>query len=257
MKCISCEVEIDPKWKHAIDQNICPFCGDAILDPKLKDLLSSLFDIMTEMQPYPNELNDWMLSNFNFIKTDSEHIINYVPKELLLSAKKAEYVEPGSKKTIKVKTELGEEDVEVEKIQSQDRTNEFFKNAGVIKKKGEFKSAVDKTEYLKSMAEKIKHTGSVSIDNVEEPSEELVEYADPEAIAEYNSIIEGNNVASSLPSLVDDELPNESIINAMVRVKNKGTSSQMSEIEKLQDLQRRRSNSNKSFSSGGGSFHRG
>ena len=42
MKCTSCEREIDPKWRHAIDTNLCPFCGLFIMEERLKDLFFSL-----------------------------------------------------------------------------------------------------------------------------------------------------------------------------------------------------------------------
>ena len=75
MKCISCESEINTKWKHAIDANMCPFCGQNIMEGELKDLLSSLSDIIIKLQPYQQQLDDWLHSNFSYIK--EENIKNY------------------------------------------------------------------------------------------------------------------------------------------------------------------------------------
>ena len=84
MQCMSCNSEIDPKWKFAIDNNSCPFCGQVILPEDLKELLSSLrSNIDSLMESYSNQLDDWMLSNFNYIKTDSPNIKDYIPKYLL------------------------------------------------------------------------------------------------------------------------------------------------------------------------------
>jgi len=135
MKCISCQSEINPKWKHAIDQNICPYCGQPIMDEELKNLLSVLNDTMVKMQGYADQLNDWMLINFNFIKTDSDKLVDYVPKEYFKDLKKVEddkdfqERKENKKFTVKVRTEHGEQEVEAEKIQSEDKTNEFFKRA--------------------------------------------------------------------------------------------------------------------------------
>ena len=81
MKCISCDSEINPKWKHAIEQNSCPYCGQHIMDENLKSLLSVLTDAMERMQEYPDQLNDWMLFNYNFILSYSNYFRNYSRKK--------------------------------------------------------------------------------------------------------------------------------------------------------------------------------
>src|SRR5574338_267235 len=90
MKCISCETEINPKWKHAIDINVCPFCGEHIMEEHLKNCLSNLAVAMEDMLKYPDQLNDWLLSNHQFIKTDSPDIGKYMPAEMLKQLRKAE-----------------------------------------------------------------------------------------------------------------------------------------------------------------------
>jgi hypothetical protein len=49
MKCVTCQTEINPKWKHAIDINVCPFCGKNIMEEHLKNCLVSLAAAMEEM----------------------------------------------------------------------------------------------------------------------------------------------------------------------------------------------------------------
>lgn len=71
MKCNSCQVEIDPKWKHAIEQNSCPFCGQEILNEQLKDLLTEARLVIDELfLNHKEELLDWMRSNYGFIHKD-------------------------------------------------------------------------------------------------------------------------------------------------------------------------------------------
>lgn len=69
MKCISCEAIVDPKWKHAIDSNLCPFCGSPIMDEVLKVHLSTLAEIMLLLNDqYQEQLDDWLNSNYSYVK---------------------------------------------------------------------------------------------------------------------------------------------------------------------------------------------
>jgi hypothetical protein len=138
MKCISCESEINPKFKHAIEQNMCPFCGGSIMEELLKSLLVSLADTMQKMKEYPEQLDDWLFSNYGYIKTDSPDLIKFVPKEQLKELRKEvdneDFVER-KKKVIKVKVENGKEvEAITEKIQSDARTAGFFERAQIIKR---------------------------------------------------------------------------------------------------------------------------
>jgi Zn-finger nucleic acid-binding protein len=122
MECISCKVEINPQWSHAIDINVCPFCGKHIMDEHLKNLFGTLRETMDALQTYPEQLNDWMLSNHNYVKTDSEKLLNYVPKEMLTDLKKIKDdkdFQERKKFTVKVKTETGVEEVQAESLQSE------------------------------------------------------------------------------------------------------------------------------------------
>lgn len=242
MKCISCQLEIDPKWRHAIEKNICPFCGESILNPILKELLSSLFDTMTKLQEFPEELNDWMFSNFNYIKTDAENLIDFVPPELLQSKPRSQ----SEKKTIKVKTDKGEEDIESQQVLSEQETNEFFKLSGALQKKDGFSSIAEKTQHYKNLAEKAKK-GEASL------------LIDSEMIEDEPKEVEIKSALSPMiaPPL-EDELPNNNILNALMKIKSKKQSSQKNELEKLQEMQKRREDSQNVFESGGGgAFHRG
>lgn len=69
MKCESCEVQIDPKWKNAIEKNECPFCGECIMDNNLKDLLLSAKEIFDELmeENYKDAFIDWIKANYNFV----------------------------------------------------------------------------------------------------------------------------------------------------------------------------------------------
>ena len=280
MECISCKVEINPKWTHAIDINICPFCGAGIMEEHLKNLLTSLRETMEKLQEYPSQVEDWMLSNFNFIKIDSPKIGDYMPKEMLKELKKIEAEKDFNDRkqyTVKVKTENGEEDVVAEKIQSDDKTNDFFKRAEVVRpandrgsNQGEndksFSSVGAKTQYLKSLKKEIETNGAPAITNeaglaaMIRPNQ--MGNADPAAVAELQSMLDdgGGEIASSLGTDDDDAIP--SVVLAMAsRAKGKTTNSN-ADIAKLQEMHNRVAQSRANFESGenrggkGGGFSR-
>jgi len=284
MKCVSCEVEINPQWAHAIDMNVCPFCGKAIMDEHLKNLFGTLRETMEQLQGYPSQLNDWMLSNHNYIKTDSENIINYVAKDVLADLKKIkddkEFLDR-KKFTVKVKTETGGvEEVQAESLQSEEKTNDFFKRAEVIRTPNVnapkdphaavvFNSPAEKTQHLKEMAKQIKKAGSTGINatggSMMLPAE-MLEQADPEAVAEFQQMISGGEIASSLSDVNEDDAPAHILQANMALAKAKGGGSggtaNAADLLKLQQMQDRLQNSKASFESGanrggkGGGFSR-
>ena len=271
---MSCEMEINPKWTHAIDINVCPFCGQGIMEEHLKNLFSSLRQTMESLKEYPDQLNDWMLSNHNYIRTDSPDLKQYMPKEyaeeirkqrddeikeekVRVEAKKAE-----KRSIVKVDTGDGEQqEVLVEKVQSEEKTNEFFKRAEAVKPNIEgFKSPAEKTQHLKAMAQQIKREGATVINKAGLAAHlpaEMIDNADPAAVAEFESILNGGEVQSSLPdtSVGDgDEIP--SIVLNMAN-RAKGKQSEQDPAAELERLQAKRNASQRNFNSGAkGSFSR-
>jgi len=134
MKCLSCETEVDPKWKSAIEKNTCPFCGNPILNEHLKGLLSNLSEIMIEMQPYQEELDDWLFSNYKYIKSNMKND-RLQRSSVNINGEEEKYIVSGA----------GDASV-------------FFDRAEVIspKEKGTFKDAKDKTRKLKEAASNIR-----------------------------------------------------------------------------------------------------
>lgn len=270
MKCITCETEINPKWKHAIDINVCPFCGQHIMEEHLKNCLTSLAEAMDDMQKYPEQLNDWMRSN-NYVRTDSPDLIQYLPKEALKELKKVQDDKDFQEKkkfTVKVQTENGVEEIQAEKIQSEERTSEFFKRAEVTKAsnphvpKGSeisqsFSSPGEKTAHYKEMAKQIKKAGSTGITlggaSMMLPAE-MLENADPEAVAEFQSMISGGEVSSSLDSSANDgdDVPMHILAanQALAAKRGSGGGTNAADLLKLQQMQERVNNSKANFESG-------
>lgn len=265
MKCITCAIEINPKWTHAIEINICPFCGQNIVDEQLKNLLSSLRETMKDLQQYPNELNDWLLSNYNYIKTDSQDLVNFVNKDLLKEMKKIEDDKDFQKKkenqkfTVKVKTENGEQEIQAERIQSEEKTNEFFKRANSMIGNSSTNPA-EKTEHLRKVAQQIKKAGIQGEHNMV-LSPEMLENVDQESIDEYQSMMSGGGSGGELMSSLtntdlDEEIP-DFVIQASQNFPNKNSSNSAKDIAALQRLHKKSIDARNNITSGArGSFSR-
>lgn len=264
MRCITCEVEIDPKWAHAIEANVCPFCGKNIMEEHLKNLLSSLKQTMENLKDYQSQLDDWMLSNYNYIKTTSPNIKLYAPK-----SDPREYVKQHTQSNLDSvddsvvdsvdDSEIGPEGKVIKK-HSEEATNAFFKRAEVIKPNIDgFKSLAEKTQYIKSLAQQIKREGGVSVgaskaDLVDLPSD-MIDAADPDAIAEYQSLMSGGETVLSSNDGMDDDIP--ASVLAMARRAGNSGGKNAADLFKLEQQQIKQQQSRENFSSGAkGSFSR-
>ncbi len=279
MKCVSCETEINPKWKHAIDINVCPFCGKHIMEEHLKNCVTALAAAMEAMAKYPEQLDDWLLSNHNYIKTDSPDLKSYLPKEAFKEIRKVldeEEFQEKKKSVVKIKTitedgDVVEQDVVVEKMATDDRTQTFHDRANNMLKQekavdGDPKSVAAKTKDLRAVAEKIKK--EVALSSKAEGgvasmmSKEMMAEADPEAVAEFQSMIAtGDIVSSSLPAASDgddDEIP--SVVLAMANMKKSGGAdggANEKDLRALANMQAKVQGGAKRLNSGKGSFSRG
>ena len=271
MKCISCDTEINPKWKHAIDINVCPFCGKHIMEEHLKNLLSTLAQAMEQLEQYPEQVNDWLLSNYNYIKTDSPDLKNYLPKEALKEMRKelddAEFQEK-KKSVVKIKTidedgKVVEQDVVVEKMSTDDRTQTFHDRANNMLKAekavdGEPKSVTERTRDLKAMAEKIKKDAAIQTHSeggvAPMISKEMLSNADPEAVAAFEAEISGGIVSSAIPdALGDEDATTDRILQANLRAASKkgGQNSEEKDMKTLREMQNKVANAQKRLGTGG------
>jgi hypothetical protein len=204
---------------------------------------------MEQLAPYQDQLNDWLLSNHNYIKTDSTDLINFVPKDLMKDFVKndseKDFQERKNKKfTVKVATETGEQEVAVEKIQSEEKTNEFHKRAEAVKPNIEgFNSVSEKTQHLKALAQQIRREGATVVNQAGMPAvidpSEVTEVIDPEMVAELQSAISGGDIiTSSLPESDlggDEEIP--SVVLNMANRAARGGKDPNDDLMKLKALQ--------------------
>lgn len=68
MICKSCKEIIPSKFAHAIKTNICPFCGEEIMDSELQSVLSELQSVMKNAEPYMEAVEEWLSSNYSLKK---------------------------------------------------------------------------------------------------------------------------------------------------------------------------------------------
>lgn len=296
MKCISCETEINPKWKHAIDINVCPFCGEHIMEEHLKNCVAALAKAMDDMMKYPEQLDDWLRSNHNYIKTNSPDLIKFVSKEEVIETfKLAESKVKSATKDVaseepqtfvkKIKVPDGKggvtvEEVIVEKRQSEEETNGFFDRAEVLKGSGKTsgkmpkspeepdapKSVAEKTRNLKARVAEIKKAGSEAIEengmaSMIDPS--MLADANPGAVAMLQAAIDEGDplVQSGLPPSSDgddDEIPSvvQNMANRALQ-KGGGNAANERDMQTLQEMQDKVRNAQRRLASGKGSFSRG
>jgi len=244
LKCKSCSAEINPKFKHAIDKNVCPFCGDQIFDEELKELLSALNVIVTDLSNnYKDDLDEWLYSNLNMVEVNSERFNSMLPKHNNTSSKEV------------VKRYLPE-------------SSDYFNNP-------EVKEAMSKQEKAKEIVNKIKGnsqkpiqrnaveelTASVPSRSPEEIAKfygvpvDMVKQASPEVLAEYEQGMSGGTSAidTTPTESVEEELPG--IIQRMVTRANKNNmSSKERDIERAKRLMQKQNSPLDDSSSG--SFRR-
>lgn len=125
MKCKSCREDIPPKFTHALSVNICPLCGQEIMDVKLQNILGELKTSLNSAQEYMEEVEDWLFSNFSLKKVKPNEIV--VDKNQL----KPVSVSPGPGVMVNRK----EDDEEVVVDEKPSTTTVFAKRAGVISPK--------------------------------------------------------------------------------------------------------------------------
>lgn len=65
---MSCGANIPPEWVNAIQSNICPGCGNEIMNSATQELLQELTAAMERMPNDPQGVAGWLLSNYRFQK---------------------------------------------------------------------------------------------------------------------------------------------------------------------------------------------
>lgn len=239
MKCLSCQVDIDPKWKHAMENNVCPFCGDHIMPEDLKTNIISLREIISSFkEKYSEQLDDLLFSNYNYVKVDSPRMKQFIPEPKVIYRAASEPTETS------VSEDNSNKDPSVIGVQDPEVTSKFFKNAGVNK-------TAARTEELKNLVSQIKSNNPKINSLMKQSSAENEGMSDEDLVeSEINSSISYDD---------DDQIP--AAVLAFTNQSNKNNPNYSAkDMLRLQQLQQRTAQSRKNVvngTGGRGSFSRG
>lgn len=270
MKCNSCSEEVPSKFAHAIATNVCPLCGQQIMEPALQKVLNSLRDAMLAAisDDYQQEAFDWLSSNFNLLSKDSDEYQNLVSENSELQNEiqelKNRHVKPTPKSAKNFKQEV--ENIQIgtdaeghqvqlqgESIQDPERTQVFLERAQANKMAGQ-------SDHFRKIINQIKKSGSSGASegggsvNI---SPEMLGAASADEVEEMEAMLSGGipGISSSLGSSDsddDDELPPiaQSLI-AMGGAKSQSGDYNPRDVAKLQELQAKASRASKALDRGG------
>lgn len=167
MKCKSCEGDVPPKFAHSIAVNCCPLCGNEIMEAELQSALTELKSAMSIAKLYPDEVFDWLKSNYSLIPQSSVSI-QLAAMESTMNTRvqaemdkfKANYFKatPANLKRAEENSILDQDGNQVvgETIQAPEQTNKFMKNAGVNK-------MVSQNDRYREIVKEIKKNGAPAL----------------------------------------------------------------------------------------------
>lgn len=158
--CQSCKEDISSKFTHAISVNVCPMCGNAIMNEKLQNVLGELKVAFDDAKDYMSEVEDWLFSNFSLKKIGSDEVVINKDKLLELDqqpkiGRNTNMIMTKGKPGIMV-NRSDDEDVSINETNDAASTTVFAKRAGVpshkktldfIKGKASFSGAADPSEF--------------------------------------------------------------------------------------------------------------
>lgn len=68
MRCCNCKTDIPPEWQGVFKSNVCPACGDSVMDDTAKQLLDELAEAMEKMPNNALGVASWLFSNYELNK---------------------------------------------------------------------------------------------------------------------------------------------------------------------------------------------
>lgn len=251
MLCKSCKGDVPPKFAHAILVNTCPLCGDVIMDEALQISLKALKQVMEAVNSYPQEIFDWLKSNYSlYSETDVQSRVSEAEEKIKELSRR---LPPSSAQSLKTNLQQADEvqldangnQISGSVIQPSEQTNKFFKNAEATK-------TLDRQEQLSNMAKiarQIKKSGSASVSEDSDANGNVVtpemmgmdSNADPVQLAELRNAFgtDPNEGADPADMDYEDEIP-----SAVLNMANKAGGGQgvnQRDLMKLQNLQHKSS----------------
>jgi hypothetical protein len=209
---MSCQSDVNPKWKYAIDTNLCPCCGKIIMQEEIKKLLTTLSDSIEGLLKYPEYLNDWLFLRFNFVPAYKIQILEKQVEELKLKLSENRITDKDCIESVdKINNEVNEvNEVNEDSIDSVDKkevnestlisvqnekiTNEFFKRSNADK-------IVKNSKNIKDLVSRIKNS---SIQDTMENSSNITEYIEPEITSSLDTSDDLDHIPDSVLAFAND-----------------------------------------------------
>jgi len=177
---MSCSEQINSKFKYAIESNTCPFCGSVIMEEELRNLLTELRVIFDKLQNYPEELKDFLQTNFSLINASD---VKPLLSSKVISDNFDSSQDSGSKNS-------------AEPLLNQEKMNMLMRRADTIKING-------KASHLKDLVSQIK-----SGRNITESSDDLsdveIDALDRNELSEMQSFVSSQASAGGLDEFMTD-----------------------------------------------------
>lgn len=244
MKCKSCSEDIPQKFGHAIATNICPYCGDEIMELELQSALVDLREIMKIAEKYQVEVFDWLHSNYDLISKDSDEYKALKERAEIIPVRQPAKEAIKSMDPNTVELDRNGNQISGAPIQDQATTSVFMKRAQV---KPEQKN-------LRDIVSQIKKSGGVTTSITAE--------ADPEDVAAMEAELGGDEGVGSLnggSSMEFDEMGSDEALPAVVEAMAiqaaggpKGSDYNARDVAKLQQIHGKRSRASNELVRGGG-----
>jgi hypothetical protein len=206
---MSCQSDVNPKWKYAIDTNLCPCCGKIIMQEEIKKLLTTLSDSIEGLLKYPEYLDDWLFLRFNFVPASKIQILEKQIEELKLKLSANRISDKDCIESVnKINNEVNEVSEDstdsVDKkqvnestlisVQNEQITNEFFKRSNADK-------IVKNSKNIKDLVSRIKNS---SIQDTMENSSNITEYIEPEITSSLDTPDDLDHIPDSVLAFAND-----------------------------------------------------
>jgi hypothetical protein len=176
MNCQNCSIEIPPTWTAALTSNICPACGQPIMNEQVQTLIKELSAALVVLPNNAEAIAGWIISNYNLTKIaeyDPTQVKSSTPRRQAVAARPngvltAADLLKGSKSDIDIDENMRKlnasknkipsliKDIDVDLIDSDDYEVEEEEFSG--DDEGEF----DKEEFMNSQIKRVMKNSDIT-----------------------------------------------------------------------------------------------
>lgn len=142
MKCKNCNCQVSADFKHSFTTNVCPKCGQTLMQNDVKNLFLKMSDVLDKNDNDIGDLAIWFVDTYfrtdkNEMMEVTEPIANEPQMQIEIEEALPAPAPKIKKPAVKVTRTQSQTVDKEQSLLSQDRTNLFSKRAGVDKIKYE------------------------------------------------------------------------------------------------------------------------